>query len=109
MTKAKNKELQTQLKKFKTGATPKGYKATFDNGITKEAIHSNDGKDCGSKIGDKDSYYYPQYIITKDDEVIFGIEASEDGIQVIGDSNSEQVSDWKQAFQVGLDYFKNGW
>lgn len=110
MTKAENKALLAMLKEFKKGqGFPVGYSVQLDKGISTEAVHSNEGKNCGNKIGEIEMYDSPQYIVEKDGEHIFSIVAYNNQIIVMGDSNSEPVTTWNQAFDVGLDYYKNGY
>lgn len=110
MTKQENKELQELLKTFKKGVrVTKGYKALYCNGISNEDVHSNSDKNSGEKVGAVKVYEVPQYYISKDGEHLFSIEAYEGSIIVMGDSNSEVVTTWSEAFEIGLDFFKNGY
>jgi len=110
MNASQNRELQTLVKEFKKGhRVPNGYKASFYSGIYKEDIHANYGKNCGQKIGETKCYEEPRYKICKDEEHLFSIEAYDGHIIVMGDSNSEEVRTWEQAFEVGLNYFENGY
>jgi len=111
MTKIENSELQKLLKDFKKGhKVPKGYSAEFENGISKEKIYGNHKETIGEVVDVVKVYDCPEYRIIKDDEHIFSIEAYNGTIIVMGDSNnSEPMDGWEKAFNVGLEYKKNGW
>ena len=111
MRKEENANLQALLKDFKRGKrVPNGFKAVFESGVSKESIYGNHKETIGRLVETIKVYDCPEYAIMKEEEHIFSIVSFNGTIIVMGDSNnSENMDSWEQAFNTGLEYYKNGW